>query len=191
MNIIIDGYNLLKQLLGSKPIGEKERDWFLRKAAEYALAKKHKLFIVYDGGSHPRPVSEKKGSVVTVYSGYKLTADDVIKSYIDEGLLKDMLIVTTDRQLNRYASRAQVPSIDSLDFYKLMNRQKPESVVGYKKAPGVAHKLHEGEGTTELDLLMQEGASVLLYKDEQEGGEAPSKKASKKEKYEQALLKKL
>ncbi len=190
MNIIIDGYNLLKQVSRKKTIAPHERARFHARAVDYAKKKRHTLYIIYDGGSDPRPVIEKKGAVITVYSGYKQTADDVIKSYIDERILKDMLVVTTDRQLNAYAESYQVPSIDALDFYSLMQDRKIPTL-GYKKVAGTAHKLHEEEGSAELDALMQEGASVLLYKEEESEEKNKTKKASKVERLTHALLRKL
>ncbi len=190
MNIIIDGYNLLKQALGRKIITDKERRWFHTRAADYARKKGHTLIIIYDGGTSSRPEIEREGQLTTVYSGYKLTADDVIKSYIDEGALRDLLIVTTDRQLNAYASRANIPSIDSLDFYAFMQERKA-SALGYKKAAGAAHKLHTDEASTELDVLMQEAASVLMYKEEELKEKHAHKKVSKKERLIEVILKKL
>ncbi len=194
MNIIIDGYNLLKQVCKKKEITERERSRFGQFAASYATKKKHTIYIIYDGGPFDRPTSEKRGSVITVYSGRRSTADDVIKTYIDEKILKDMLIVTTDRQLTNYAAHAHIPSLDSLDFYGFMQglASKIQERVGFKKVSGEAHKLHEEEVSPELDALMQEAASVLLYKREEDEEKAKKgQKPSKKERIALALLKKL
>ena len=187
MNIIVDGYNIIKQIFAKSTITEKERSWFLAKLTEYARKKKHTVYIVFDGGPYDRPTAEKKGILVKVYSGRKLSADAVIKTYIEEQLLTPMLIVTTDRQINTFAARHKVPSIDSLDFYKLMQEEKVAVTTGFQKAPGVAHKLHEEEETTELDKLMQEASSVLFYKNEQ--AEAAGKKGKKAPKDERQMLK--
>ena len=192
MNILIDGYNLLKQALGTKQISERQRNWFAQRAAEYANKKGHTLYIVYDAGPYTRLTKEKKGRVITVYSGHKDTADDIIMHYIEENLLKNLLVVTTDRQLNAYADQFGIPSIDSLDFYRCMKEEAPR-IAGYKKVSGHAQKMRPGEGSSELDALMQEGSSVLQYKQEGED-EAPAydtKGSSKKEKRLLAILKKL
>ncbi len=190
MNIIIDGYNLLKQVLG-KQITSKERTWFQERAAEYAKSKAHHLYIVYDAGPYARLTKEKHGRVTIVYSGHKDTADDVIKDYIDRKLLKDMLIVTTDRALNSYADQYEVPSIDSLDFYEFMKQKSSPPIVGFKKAKGRAQKLHPGKEQPELDRLMQEGTTILQYKQELDEEEDDEFDFSRKERRLMGLIKKL
>ena len=217
MNIIVDGYNIIKQIFSKSHVSDNERAWFLRRLTEYAAKKGHQVYLVFDGGPYERPTVErssivrsssarsstgrsssaqmagKKGMVVKVYSGHHLSADDVIKTYIEEKLLVPMLVVTTDRQINRYAARNNVPSIDSLDFYKLMNEEEPVKVAGgLYKVPGAAQKLHEDEGSRELDELMQEASSVLLYKEEDESDQKGSKSKSPKQEREMLrILKKL
>ncbi len=191
MNIIIDAYNLLKQLLPSKQVSERQRKWFLERAQAYAHKKGHHLYIIYDAGPYNRLTKEKYRSVTVVYSGHKDSADDVIKTYIDEDRLKNMLVVTTDRQLNAYADQYGIPSIDSQDFYGFMKDDTPQ-VAGYKKAAGQAQKLRPEESSPELDALMQEGSSLVHYKDEPvEEIIYDTKGSSKKEKRLLAILRKL
>ncbi len=191
MYIIIDGYNLLKSLFKSVEVSEKERSWFHAQAATYARKKGHTIAIVYDGGSVDRPTQEKKGSIITVYSGWRSTADDVIKGMIDEKMPPDMLVVTTDNQLSSYAERGGVPTMRSADFYRVMRMEDSPEFVGYKKAPGAAHKSEQHASSVELDALMQEGSSVLLYKEEAAGEEPSAQKASKKERLAAKIVKKL
>lgn len=193
MNIIIDAYNIIKQIFSKDRISERERSWFLSRLAEYANKKKHTIYIVFDGGPYERPTVEKRGTITRVYSGRHKSADEVIKMYIEEQVLKPLLIVTTDRQVNIFAARHNVPSIDSLDFYGLMNEEKTaRPVQGLQKAPGEAHKLHEKEQSTELDQLMQEASQVLYYKDETNQELKGSKKKSPKEEREMLkVIKKL
>ncbi len=193
MNIIIDAYNIIKQIFTKSRITDKERSWFLARLADYAQKKKHTVYLVFDAGPYERPTVEKRGAVIRVYSGRHTSADEVIKHYIEEQVLKPMLIVTTDRQINAFAARHKVPSIDSLDFYKLMNEEKGvERVHGLQKAPGEAHKLHENESSLELDQLMQEASQVLYYKEEEGGEQKGSKqKAPKEERQMLKVLKKL
>ena len=193
MNIIIDGYNLLKQALAKTTINERERNQFLSLAQKYAHEKNHLLYVIFDGGPSDRPTAERREGVIVIYSGWKQTADDVIKAYVDDKIIKNVLLVTTDRYLNTYASQAQIPSIDSLDFYRFMKLKQPTS--GLKKVSGPAIKLGEdspgGESCPELDQLMQEGASMLYYKEE-DRVERPSRdKGSKTERRLSELIKKL
>lgn len=189
MNILIDGYNLLKQLLGGQ-ISDRQRKRFAEHAQEYAHRRGHTLYIIYDGGPYNRMTTEKNGRVITIYSGHKDSADDIIKRYIEERLLKNILLVTTDRQLNAFADTYDVPSIDSLDFYECM-KDTNARVTGYKKVAGQAHKLHPERESSELDALMQEGSNMLLYKEDEPEENMSSSGISKKEKRLLAVLKKL
>lgn len=194
MYIIIDGYNLLKSLLKSNEISAKERQWFHAQMTEYARKKGHSIAIIYDGGSFDRPTAEKKGAITTIYSGYRSTADDVIKDMIDEKAHHDMLVVTTDNKLSSYAVRWGIPTMRSADFYKIMLTEEvgaPE-FVGYKRVAGEAHKSESHVSSADIDALMQEASSVLLYKEEGDGeSEKPGQKRSKKERLAAKIVKKL
>lgn len=189
MNILIDGYNILKQVFGGE-ISERQRKGFAVRALEYANRKGHTIYLIFDGGPYARMTVEKHGRVITVYSGHKESADDIIKQYIEERRLKNLLVVTTDRQLNSFADRYDVPSIDSLDFYQLM-MEVNTSTIPAKKNAGQAQKLHPEEVSPELDALMEEASRMVSYKEEEPGEEAPAQGTSKKEKRLLAVLKKL
>lgn len=193
MNIIIDGYNIIKQIFKSARVAQKEHDWFMGLLVSYTRKKKHTIYIVFDAGPYERPTAEKTQNIIKVYSGRHKSADDVIKAYIEEQLLKPLLIVTTDRQINRYAARHNIPSIDSLDFYTLMKEEKSIPVQGLHKASGTAFKLHQEETSPELDELMQEAAKTLYYKVEehQEDTKSGHKKVAKDERQMIKILKKL
>ncbi|MBA2307090.1 NYN domain-containing protein [Candidatus Dependentiae bacterium] len=196
MNIVIDGYNMIKQGLKKPTITDAERANVLARLDAYARQKQHTIHIIFDGGPYDRPTKERFRSLTVIYSGRRQSADDVIKTYIEEKVLPAMLIVTTDRNLNAFAYAHSVASIDSIDFYAFLY-EKPLKTIGFKKTPGKALKFERSEGSSEkesseLDALMQEGSTVLLYKDEQEeGNQREIKKRSKQEKLAQKLVNKL
>lgn len=190
MNILIDGYNLIKQLIATS-VTEKERSWFQQRCAEYARKKGHKIIIVYDAGPYTRMTKINEGRVTTIFSGHKDTADDVIKDYIDRKLLKNMLLVTTDRALNKYADQFDVPSIDSLDFYEFMKSDGARQVVGFRQAAGKPEKLNPENENPDLDRLMEEGTTVLQYKRELEEDDDETYDFSKSERRLMGVIKKL
>ncbi len=192
MNIIIDGYNMIKQIFTKNRVLESEVRGFLNRLTQYALRKKHTIYVIFDAGPYERPTATKKGPLIQVYSGRHMSADEVIKSYIEEQVVRPMLIVTTDRQINAFAGRHRIPSIDSLDFYKLLSAAEVAPSHGSKKTAGKVHKLHEQEGSAELDVLMQEGAHMVYYKEEDQEQRTDKKnKESKEERHMRALIKKL
>lgn len=191
MNIVIDGYNMIKQVLKKTRITEAERTTLLVNLDAYARKKQHTIHIIFDSGPYDRPTTEKFRSLTVVYSGERQSADDIIKTYIEEKVLPAMLIVTTDRNLNAFAYQHGVASIDSIDFYGFM-KQKPLHTLGYKKVPGKAQKIDKSHDSSELDMLMQEGSEVLFYKDEEgEPQQDSSRKQSKQEKLTYRIVKKL
>lgn len=120
MTIIIDGYNLLKQREPREFIGEDQRNRLIKMAKAYGVKRGHSLIIIFDGGPLPNPFREVYDGVVVMYAGWQLTADDIIKEYIEEHSTIDGLLVSSDSQLCSFASRYEVPSIDALAFWEIM-----------------------------------------------------------------------
>ena len=82
-------------------------------------------------------------------------------------------------------------SLDSLDFYALM-KETAKKEVSSKKTPSKAHTSGQQERESpELDLLMEQGASMPYFKEEEVGGEKLGKTPAKTERRILALLKKL
>src|SRR3970282_2010442 len=102
MIIIIDGYNVIKQLYGEHYVDERQRNRFIHMLSSYGLRKKHKIVVVFDGGSHLWPSQEVVAKVKVIYSGAKETADEVIMNYIDNHLTKELLLVSSDNELGHY-----------------------------------------------------------------------------------------
>src|SRR6266404_6481136 len=120
MIIVVDAYNLLRSVPPyKKTVTDKERAQFIAKLSLYGRRKGHKIVIVFDGGPHEWPFKENMKTVVVVYSGIHESADDYIKEYIDAHHTKDLLLVSSDAELNRWAERLNIPSIDSATFFQL------------------------------------------------------------------------
>lgn len=194
VNIIIDAYNIIKQIFSKERISDKERQWFMSRLSEYIQKKKHTVYLVFDAGPYERPTVERRDHIIKVYSGRNESADDVIKTYIEEQVLRPMLIVSTDRQITSFAKRHQTPTMDSLDFYALMVEEEKGTVKqGFQKAPGEAQKLHEEEYSPDIDTLMQEASQMLYYKEEDNKADKESarQRTSKKERQMARIVKKL
>ena len=191
MLIIIDGYNVLKQTQADD-ITEKQRSAFINKIAKYINKKGHKAIIIFDGGHFGWATKEKIRGVSIMYSGYKQTADECIKQFITEHRNKNLLLVSSDRQLNHWADEAEVTSLDSHHFLLLLKQalQKPlvRSVV-----KSTIVKTSDSQNQ-ELDQLMHESTQEIEVKKEdieilpidQFG-----KKVSKKEKKQLKKIQKL
>jgi predicted RNA-binding protein with PIN domain len=169
MHLIIDGYNLLHvgRLLTQLNSIELqwERDRLIDQLSSYRQLKGCEIIVVFDGwqGGWDTEKRERKQGIEVVFSKLGEKADEVIKRLTREKGT-GAIVITSDREVSRYAERMAVPVISSDRF-----REKMEiAVVRVEK--GVEEDEQEERG------LKRKG---------------PSRKLSKKEKRAQAALKKL
>lgn len=196
MIVVIDGYNLLKQLIKSDFATEKQRQNFISYIAAYAQSKNHYVILVFDGNSFSNVYYKNPKYIKIVYSGYKQNADDYIKQYIQEHLKANMLIVSSDRGVYSFASRHGIATVDALTFYELTRQKKPLAL-RLEKTNGSAQKLHniesEYQDSPELDALMQQASKVIMHKQELSDNaiKASGKKLSKHDRKMFKIIKKL
>ncbi len=68
MIILIDGYNVLKQVYPSTQISEAQRQQFINQLRSYGKIKQHKVVLVFDAGPFDRPTK----NILRVYLWYIL-----------------------------------------------------------------------------------------------------------------------
>ncbi len=166
--LILDAYNILKQIAKATTINEQERRAFITFMADYAALRSHSVILVFDDGPYERPTTVQKGQLSIVYSGRHDSADDVIKKYVQEipvGQKANVLIVSSDRGLYSFASRQGIYSIGSVEFYRLVAERLAKKASPLVKSHEQARKLHKLESNPELDLLMQEASKAIIDKD--------------------------
>ncbi len=187
MIIVIDGYNVLKQRLGSE-VSEIAREQFILQLGQYARIKKHAIIVVFDGGPSEWVSKEKKNGITVVYSGSLISADECIKEYLRQHAHKDLLLVSTDRELNAWATRFGLPSMDAADFYLLflaaLKNQSPQKSFSKTELVKLSDKTDE-----ELDRLMREAAVVVPEKSVDVVRHEPKDSSHKPSKAERSLLK--
>lgn len=188
MIIVIDAYNVLKQTAHSGHVSQRERANFITQLVGYATQKGNKIIVVFDAGPHERPHKERTGNVYVIYSGVQETADDYIKRYLEEHSSKDILLVSTDRELNRWADRHAVPSLDSSHFYTLFKKsmqQKNEDVVHETQL------IKMGSSDQDVDNIMHEMSEVVHSKVEDVVYDIDMQGTKKLSKKERALMRKI
>jgi predicted RNA-binding protein with PIN domain len=193
MIIIVDAYNLLRAVPPyKKTITDSDRAQFIKQLSAYGRRKGHKVVIVFDGGSHEWPFRENMKTVQVVYSGIHQTADDYIKEYVEGHRAKDLLLVTSDAELNRFAARLQIPSIDSSAFHQLLYEElRVKETVMQKKVDVVVKLAHNNN--IDIDELMLQASKTVPIKSEDLAPVKKDRDAKKTQlgKDERALLKKL
>lgn len=197
MIIIVDAYNLLHAMPGyKKTMTDKERAHFIAHLAAYGRRKGHKMIIVFDRGPYEWPFKENMKTVQVIYSGRHQTADDYIKEYIEAHKAQDILLVSSDSELNRYAQHHSISSIDSALFSGLLHEElaTKNSAAGQKKSE-VVKLVQDDEFRASaqemLDKLMLQASKKIIEKSEDfvQQRKIENKKAVSKE--ERILLKKL
>lgn len=164
MIIVIDGYNLLKQVLHSGIINDYERDRFIKQLSRYVRKKNHKVIVVFDAGPFDRSTKEYFDGVCVVYSGLQMTADDYIREYVERNKGADMLLVTSDRELRRHARQISVESMPPDEFYDLIKSTQAAEKNASKYSPKTELIKTTESTNPELDALMQDVIGPIPYK---------------------------
>ncbi len=184
MIIIIDGYNVLKQLHGLN-VSDMQKSAFVNLLGRYIKKRNHKVIVVFDGGPHRYPDKEKQKGVAVWHSGELQSADDLIIAYAQEHRTKELLVVTLDREICKKVGESRAETVDPFFFYaKIQEVCNPLRLAASSDVTGI-YKLSEEENE-EVDALMREAAGMKVpLKDEEESAvrkqTSPSSRSSKKE----------
>ena len=175
----------MKHADASRMIEEADRRAFLNRISTYSKRKKHKVVVVFDGGDSPWPHRETIAGVAVIYSGSRETADSVIMNYIDDHCTKELLLVSSDTELNRFAGQHEVVSIGSEEFYYLLK----EALAVQKDFPANV-SVEIDEDIKGVDEIMEAAsARVPIKQEDLQKSRQPQKKRYSKQ--DRALLKKL
>jgi predicted RNA-binding protein with PIN domain len=162
MILIIDAYNVLKQVLPSVQIGDRERAKFIEELGRYARYRQHKIILVFDGGPYDRSTQERCAGIYVVYAGWLESADDYIKRYVQKHRELDLIVVSSDREVRSAADRLGIESVPALEFYERMKMAFAEQASSQTQETQIV-KTSEASNI-ELDALMHEGSRVVHKK---------------------------
>ena len=121
VHVLIDGYNLIRQSQDLRTQDELAlelgREALLERLRQYKRIRGHRITVVFDAASKPLLAEERtqQKGIKIIYSGQGESADSVIKRVCRrEG--KNVLVVTSDRELTSYAETHGSVVMDSEDF---------------------------------------------------------------------------
>lgn len=186
MILLIDGYNLLKNMYRTARASPSQIQQFKSQLVRYSKKSKNKLIIVFDGGPDIYPTRETVDGVVMVYSGTKRSADEVIQEYIQQLQGKDVVLISTDRALDAYAHRSGINHIDSADFDRLM-QERMQSAHELKRPGSDVPVKTTTTANPELDLAMVQASDDVMIK--KEGGRSKQRQPQQLSKKEKRLHK--
>lgn len=193
MVIIIDAYNILKQISSTVYIQEEQRQQFLKRVDIYGRRTGHSMICVFDGGETARPHHSKHGICTVIYAGTHVNADEVIKTLTDRYKQKEVIVVSSDGQICLYAQQRGIVSVDALAFYQLLKASVLPALhmTQIKKSTASAHRF--GPERPEIDTFMEEVTQIMMYKEEDEESRAlhRGRQLSRQEKKIRKVLKKL
>ncbi|MBS3918663.1 MAG: NYN domain-containing protein [Deltaproteobacteria bacterium] len=127
MLLLIDGYNLLhsgRTLVKLNSIElQWERERLIQRLSVYRQARPSEILVVFDGwqAGWSTEKREKKKGIGLIFSRIGEKADEVIKRLIREKG-SGAVVVTSDREIAKYAGRLSVPVISSEQFETKLDR---------------------------------------------------------------------
>lgn len=188
MILLIDAYNVIKMALGKHHIRDDERVQFIVDLSRYSKKKSLTLIAVFDGGPTAWPSKDIVKGITVVHSGTKESADDYIKHYLVTHKGRDILMISSDRELCEWASRQGVPSLDALEFYSLMRlalqKPKEDSTLHGTRVVKTTQEEHP-----ELDMLMEQ--EIVGGKVEEVAGRATKREGKQLSKIDRLLFEKM
>jgi predicted RNA-binding protein with PIN domain len=166
MIILVDAYNLLKTVLHVKFISDAQREQFLQVFAKYAQHRPtNTVILVFDGGPDLYEVENFYKQMTIIYAGSLQIADDVIKKKLYELRSQDVLLVTCDREIRRYAAQYQIESLGSVEFYNILQTSMQQHDQKEVIIAQTICKTSSGDNQ-DLDRLMELGSRRLVMKDQ-------------------------
>ena len=212
MVIVIDGYNLLKQMFPRvKGQLDKQRHNFIKQLGVYKKCKKDsikEIIVVFDGGLLGHATREIHSGISVIFSGQKSCADEWIIKYVNKNPSKSLIIVTLDKELIEQCKRDNVDVVNVFDFYNIVNNALREDIeLNLKKSVKYDVQKYDFDNfdnidgdqkvkNQTLDLLMEQVA-IDKYKKEKdsldtnERKKGKSHKMSKKDRKRYSKIKKL
>ena len=216
MIILIDGYNLLKQVFHKvKGKFSQQREQLIKQLVYYKQKKKNdidQIIIVFDGGLFNHAERFVQDGVIVIFSGKKDSADDWIINYTEKNKQKSnkILVISSDKEIVSKCDRFGADSLNVLKFYDILQKVLLDDVEKDLKLSGERGNIRKYENidfldknldisevdSKALDLLMEQ--SMFDYDSSKDDvfedrhikkGEA--KKKSKKKKSKLRKIKKL
>lgn len=175
MQIVIDGYNLIRQvpaLMRHENLSlESGRDALVDKLSSYKKIKGHHIRIVFDGvlnmSDWGSEYSEK--GIRIIFSSEGSSADEIIKKIVTKEGAR-VTVVTSDRAIIAQAQKYGASVISSPDFYERMIMAEKMGAV---------------------DVKDKDEDNAFVHKRWMTKKKGPSKRLPKKERKNQIRLKKL
>jgi predicted RNA-binding protein with PIN domain len=159
MILIIDAYNLLKQIFpGVKNTLDKQKTAFIKQLAYYKVKKGDnisQIIVVFDAGPSNHATREIKSGIVVVYSGVRSSADNWILNFVERNKGQEILAVTSDRELRESCKKLNADSICVYEFYNILQQNILHDLSTATPEPSKTSESIEKYEPIELDEIYQ------------------------------------
>jgi predicted RNA-binding protein with PIN domain len=127
MHLIIDGYNLLHVGRSGNPLSaaelQRERERLIDRLSTYRRNRLCDMTVVFDGwqSGWATEKRERQKGIDLIFSKLGEKADEVIKRMVKEKGAGG-IVVTSDREIARFAEKISVPVVPSEQFLERMEK---------------------------------------------------------------------
>lgn len=166
---LVDGYNLLHQLLGHRQLGdlEDERTRLVDRIASYMGGSSDRAIVVFDAHSQSLQKQESATRNVEVFFGsFSRTADSIIEKEaynISQG--DSVVVVTSDYQLQQTTFRANVIRQSSRQFAENLQEHTKRIAIS-QDCITMNHRIEDRIDPGTVDRLKALREKLSAHKDE-------------------------
>jgi predicted RNA-binding protein with PIN domain len=111
-HIIIDGYNLLAQS------SYQSREELLKELKAFQKAGSHQVTVFFDGTHQGTGTGDKymEEYIEIIFSPLTVTADEMIEEFLETNYKSNMVIVSSDRRIQKAAIAKRLSFLESKEF---------------------------------------------------------------------------
>ncbi len=192
MKIIVDAYNLLHAIFPGPRAKEKQKQKLIDELRAYARNSGNQIMLVFDGGDFTYPYVDEQKTISIVWAGHRMSADDWIMEYLDKNRNQDLLVASSDREIQAHASDLGIVCMGAYRFYKTIMAKRPEPQKIAKDQGAIKNRSKPSDN--QVDELMENGSDGIEIKQEdikQHEANSKGKNVSKRDRTLLRQLKKL
>ncbi len=123
MLVLIDGHNLIGKLSDISLSDQDDEAQLLFKLRQYRARTGHSIFVFFDSGGGFRLGEKKKQGGITIqYAPSGKIADQLIIKHLRKAKNpREIMVVTSDRAIQRVARQVEARNVSSDDFANTLN----------------------------------------------------------------------
>jgi len=166
MHLIIDGYNLLhvdRSLINLQFLQlQRERERLIDRLSIYQKLKQCGMTVVFDGweGGWSTETREKRKGIEVIFSRLGEKADEVLKRLVKKKG-SGVILITSDREVARFAGRMEVAVIPSEQFREKLEERSSD---GFEESPEEDEKGMKKKGPSRRPSKKEKRARAAFRK---------------------------